>query len=108
LDDLDVALKGLHREDVWVTRLRSILPSSALTQGDLRLEPSTHPDGRADLDPVSNLHWTPYYSDEDRPASSAKSSCEGAPKRHGRFNHWAVGALSALFGVAWLRRRRRR
>lgn len=37
LDDLDVALTGMHQSDVWVTRLRAFLPASALN-GDLRLE----------------------------------------------------------------------
>jgi hypothetical protein len=108
LDDLDVALEGLHRENVWVTRLRSVLPTTALTSGDLRLEPSRLPDGRADQEPVSNVHWTPYYADEDNSTASQKSSCEGAPKRHRTFGSWAVGIASALFGVSWLRRRRRR
>ena len=40
LDDLDVALAGMHASDVWVTRLRAYLPASSLAAGDLRLEAS--------------------------------------------------------------------
>ena len=107
LDDLDVALAGLHRENVWVTRLRSVLPTSALLSGDLRLEPSVLPDGRADANPVSNLHWTPYYADEDVPSSSSKSSCAGVWRPHRTFGTWAIGTAAAIFGAAWLRRRGR-
>ncbi len=108
LDDLDVALKGMHRETVWVTRLRSVLPSTALSGGDLRLEPTVLADGRADTTPVSSLHWTPYYEDEDRDPSTDKTSCEGAHPRRRPFATWAVTIVSGIFGVAWLRRRRRR
>jgi hypothetical protein len=109
LDDIDVALTGLHREGVWVTRLRSVLPTAALTE-DLRLEPTTLPDGRADPDAVSNLHVAPYY-DYETPAPSTggfdKSACEGGRIRRRRPSGWAIVVASALFGVAWLRRRRR-
>ena len=33
LDDIDVALRGLHPTDVWVTRLRANLPANALAGG---------------------------------------------------------------------------
>jgi hypothetical protein len=48
-DDLEVAVAGMHRQDVWITRLRADLPVAALAQ-DLVLE--AHPDQVA----VSNLH----------------------------------------------------
>lgn len=48
-DDLELARKGLHASDVWVTRLRADLPASALAT-DLILE--AHPDQT----PVSNVH----------------------------------------------------
>lgn len=38
-DDLDVAMRGLHPGDIWITKLRAELPRSALSE-DLRLEPS--------------------------------------------------------------------
>ena len=39
-DDLKVATRGLHRGDVWITRLRANLPANALSAGDLRLAPT--------------------------------------------------------------------
>src|SRR5439155_17429525 len=77
LDDLHVALRGLHEQDVWVTRLRAVLPSSALSQGDLRLEPA-HEQTR-----VSNIHHAPYYTDDDAPSSGR--ACISAPKEHRAF-----------------------
>jgi hypothetical protein len=38
-DDLDIALKGLHPKDVWITRLRANLPRTALA-ATLKLEPT--------------------------------------------------------------------
>jgi MYXO-CTERM domain-containing protein len=40
LDDLAVALGGMHPTDVWVTRLEAQLPRAALVK-DLTLVPST-------------------------------------------------------------------
>lgn len=99
LDDLSVALRGLHPQDVWVTRLRAVLPADALQVGDLRLEPA-RPQAR-----VSNVHWAPYYTDEERPA--ARESCISAPKQHSAFGSWVLAACSAIGLVAVLRRRRR-
>ncbi len=48
-DDLETAVFGMHRADVWVTRLRAELPVAALAQ-DLRLE--AHPSQTK----VSNVH----------------------------------------------------
>jgi hypothetical protein len=48
-DDLEVAIGGLHTQDIWLTRLRANLPAGAL-DADLRLE--AHPTQEA----VSNLH----------------------------------------------------
>jgi hypothetical protein len=101
LDDLDVALHGLHASDVWVTRLRAVLPANALSAGDLRLEPAKEQTA------VSNVHYAAYYADEDRSSSSTRSSCNGAPKRHTVFGSWALAASAALGAVAFLRRRRR-
>jgi hypothetical protein len=98
LDDLELALDGLHPNDVWVTRLRAVLPADALQLGDLRLE-AARPQER-----VSNLHFVPYYADEDAPA--AREGCVSAPKQRTAFGSWALAALSALGLVALLRRRR--
>ncbi len=102
LDDLDVALVGLHRQDVWVTRLRAVLPADALSTGDLRLEPSPK------QTPVSNVHYALYYADEDSAGrTTSKSSCLSSPKEHRAFGSWAFGATAAVLVVAWARRRRR-
>jgi Uncharacterized protein conserved in bacteria (DUF2330) len=37
-DDLEVALTGLHRSDVWITKLRAALPAAQCGSGDLVLE----------------------------------------------------------------------
>jgi hypothetical protein len=108
LDDLDVALGGLHRGDVWVTRLRSLLPVAALSTGDLRLEPARAADGTADTAPISNFHWTPHYTDES-PPEDLRGRCAGAPVRardRGR-STWAIGIALALGAASWIRRRRR-
>lgn len=102
LDDLDVAVSGLHRRDVWVTRLRAVLPVDALSSGDLRLIASP------EQTPVSNVHWAPYYTDEDAAPESSKTSCLSAPKAHRTFGSWALGSVAALSLVAWARRRRTR
>jgi MYXO-CTERM domain-containing protein len=55
-DDLDVATRGLHPTDIWVTRLRAYLPIGALSV-DLRLEAT--PD-QSSIDP---LHQTTNFTD---------------------------------------------
>ncbi len=49
-DDLDIALTGLHTNDVWVTRLRANLPRVALA-ATLKLEPT------AKQEPFDNVHY---------------------------------------------------
>lgn len=101
LDDLDVALRGMSTNDVWLTRLRAQLPADALKIGDLRLE--AHPSQVA----VSNEHQAFHYADETKPADRESSSCVSAPKRHEAFGTWALAALGALGLTAFVRRRRR-
>jgi hypothetical protein len=101
LDDLDVAISQLHRGDVWVTRLRADLPVAALAE-DLKLTASP------EQKPVSNVHYAPYYSDEDAAPENDKSSCLSSPKRHRAFGTWALGSIAAIALVAWRRRRTRR
>ncbi len=104
LDDLDVALRGLHPKDVWVTRFRASLPSSALSEGDLQLEPTR------DQTQLSNVYYAQAYADEDR-SSSTKSggggSCVSAPKRRTAFGSWTFGIVTGIGIVAYLRRRAR-
>lgn len=102
LDDIDVALTGLHARDVWITRLRASLPADALGAGDLRLEAAP------DQSLVSNVHYTTVYADEDSAGAGSRDSCVSAPKRHTAFGSWAVAAATAIAGLALLRRRTRR
>ena len=95
-DDLDVALTGLHPSDVWVTRLRALLPRAALGTGDLHLEATTS------QTPVSNVHTAVTYSDGPGPGQA----CASAPRRtRGAWGSWLLIGLSALGVSALLRRR---
>ena len=102
LDDIDVALRGLHPTDVWVTRLRANLPANALGAGDLKLEAAS------DQTPVSNVHYAVAYDDETSAGSGTRDACVSAPKRRTAFGSWAVAAVAAIGAVAFLRRRGRR
>ena len=101
LDDLDVASRGLHASDVWVTRLRASLPAGALT-GDLRLEAA------AVQKEVDNVHYATGYTDEASAGAGTRNACVSAPKARTAFGSWALAAVSALAAVAALRRRTRR
>jgi hypothetical protein len=102
LDDLDVAMRGLHPQDVWVTRLRASLPANALAAGDLRLEAAT---GQV---PVNNVHYATGYTDEQSAGAGQRGACVSAPKQRSAFGSWALAAVSAIAAVALLRRRTRR
>lgn len=101
LDDLDVAMRGLHATDTWVTRLRASLPAGALT-GDLRLEASVV------QREVENVHYATGYTDEESAGAGTRNACVSAPKQRTAFGSWALAAVSALAAVALLRRRTRR
>ncbi len=92
-DDLDVAVGGLHPSDVWVTRLRALLPSNALSEGDLRLEAAPS------QTPVTNVHYAAVYTDQNGGA------CASGPRR--RTRDWAAAGALALVAIAWGRRRLR-
>jgi hypothetical protein len=102
LDDIDVALRGLHPTDVWVTRLRADLPANALGAGDLKLEAAS------DQTPLSNVHYAAAYDDETSAGTGARDACVSAPKRRTAFGSWALTAVSAIAAVAFMRRRTRR
>ena len=62
-------------------------------------------------EPISNVHYTTAYADEESAGSgntpsSRSSSCLSAPKHHTAFGSWAFAALSAVAAIAYLRRRK--
>ncbi|MGH7298719.1 MAG: DUF2330 domain-containing protein [Polyangiaceae bacterium] len=56
-DDLTVALAGMNPSTTWLTRMRALLPSDALSEGDLVLQASSS------QAPVSNQHTALVYDD---------------------------------------------
>jgi hypothetical protein len=101
LDDLTVAMRGLHPQDIWVTRLRASLPANALT-GDLRLEAAP---GQSE---VNNVHYATGYTDEQSAGAGTRNACVSAPKQRTAFGSWALATVTAIAAVALLRRRTRR
>jgi hypothetical protein len=99
-DDLDVATSSTHTYDVWVTRLRALLPAGALARGDLLLHAT------ATQAPESNVHYATSYAD-DTNTKQTRKSCAGAPLRHEPFTPIVFGAAAALGALAFARRRRR-
>ncbi len=93
-DDIAVATSGMNQVDVWVTRLRMDLPSSVLSQGDLRL-------GAATQTKVSNVHRVPT------PPSPSTDSGGCSTQRESDPGAWTAFALGALGLVLAFRRRRR-
>ncbi len=75
-DDLAVASRSIHLEDVWITRLRADLPVSALST-DLRLEASPQ------QDPLSPAHSTRIFDPPYDPcaAKSAPSTPSAPPPK---------------------------
>ncbi|HEY8089767.1 MAG TPA: DUF2330 domain-containing protein [Polyangiaceae bacterium] len=73
LDDLDLAFGGMDPSSVWVTRMRAILPSNALSEGDLDLQAS------AAQTAVSSQHTALVYDDPSySPCASSGSSGSSA------------------------------
>lgn len=94
-DDLDVALKGLHSKDVWITRLRAKLPRTALA-ATLKLEPT------AEQTRFDNVHY----------ANSVGSFTPGAARiaqlgPMGKHGTYALILGTALVTWRLLRRRKK-
>lgn len=93
-DDAAVALKGLHRADVWVTRLRAELSADECAAGDLELEPASD---RSELPTAARA--AAYTDPKARP-------CGGSDDGDGCSLHAAsdevpiVPAAFALLGLA--------
>lgn len=103
-DDLEVAMRGIHSSDLWITRLRAFLPSSALDR-DLLLEAGTQT-------PVSNTHYavkaincrTPSTSTTTKRRKVSCASTDGPSS--GDLGSITLVALTA--GVLTAMRRRKR
>jgi len=91
LDDLNVALKGLRSESVWVTRMRANLPAQALT-ADLRLTPN------AEQAKVSHI----YAARDPNPPGGSIASRRPGPTGS------VLTGLMTLGAVAFLLRKRER
>jgi hypothetical protein len=88
-DDLDVALTGLHRSDVWVVRMRANLPNEAM-ETPLELEPAP------DQTPVENVYQTTQLG-------TVSAGLFGIPS--GRLGTYAT--ILAALGMVWSMLRRR-
>jgi hypothetical protein len=97
----------------WVTRLRAILPSNALSEGDLVLQAS------ASQTAVSNLHTALVYDDPsyDPCGSSAANGastggggggCTTVREDPVAWSRWLFAGAIGLAGMALARRRRGR
>jgi hypothetical protein len=108
-DDLAVATTGLDSSSTWVTRLRSILPGSALADGDLVLQASSSQTA------VSNQYTALVYDDPSYDACGGNGSASNGSGGGGcstvredtvGWGHWFTGGALAFAGYAFLRRRR--
>ena len=97
LDDLAVALVGLHPQDVWLTRLEANLPRAALAT-DLLLQPSAQQTPISSVITVTNAKGNPCA-----PAAGAVASGSAALR-----NRLASVAAAVGIALAALARRRRR
>lgn len=102
LDDLAVALTGMHPRDVWVNRLEADLPRAALAS-DLAIE--------ASAEQVEVENWLPASTATNEPCPIVKagvalppSKTKGDPGDRKRRNQVAAG-LTLLFAASMLARR---
>jgi hypothetical protein len=116
-DDLQVAMTGITPGGLWITRMRSLLPASALG-ADLVIEAAPL------QDQVSNLHTTSTYTDPKyNPCSTANSTPPAAAPANASSNGGACACRTAsdrprytdsitaslgLVGLSLAMRRRRR
>ena len=104
-DDLDVALVGLHPGDTWVTRLRSILPAGALSEGDLHIQAATP------QTPVSNFYRAAVYDDpayNPCPGGGSQGGCSAGAAPANLVERGLVPGGFAFLAAALVRRRVRR
>jgi hypothetical protein len=108
-DDLSVALTGLDPSSTWLTRMRAILPASALTAGDLVLEAASSQTA------VSNQYTVKTYDDPTYdPCQAANGAgggggsgggCAAAEDRPDSSGRTLVVLSLAFLAASWLRRR---
>ena len=94
-DDLDIALTGLHRPDVWITRLRANLPRAALA-ATLKLEPT------AKQERFDNVHYA--QSVGSFTPGPLRVAQVGLTAQHGTY---AVTFFTALVVSRLLRRKKK-
>jgi hypothetical protein len=110
-DDLKLATAGLHPDNVWVTRMRSFLPASALTGADLVLEPAPLQAPMASLhhtDAFAN-NYSPCPKNAPQPAGASQGggcACGVTPKLRARVGTYFLMTLT-LLGLSMVMRRRR-
>lgn len=99
-DDLALATKGLHKGDVWVTRLRANLAASALGT-DLHLAAT-----RSQV-VENNVHYASVYSDAvvTRTAAPRGDGCSSAP-HNGSAGAASLFVLTGLLVRRMMRRRK--
>lgn len=95
-DDLNIALNGLHQNDVWVTRLRANLPRASLA-ATLKLEPTLK------QEPFDNVH----YANRNGSFTAGPMSVanRGVVDHHGTY---ALAAVTAAVMSRLLRRKKKR
>jgi hypothetical protein len=102
-DDLDVALVGLHAADVWVTRLRAILPANALAERDLTIQATTP------QTPVTSAHTASTYDDPTySPCGTHDSGCAASATGSRDEGAYAGGGALLVAFAAGLRRAKRK
>jgi hypothetical protein len=99
-DDVQVALVGLSTANVWVTRLRAVIPVNALSEHDLLLQAASV------QTPVSNQHVTNTYDDPSYSPCGSQGSCAASDARGS--SGWLEGGALCLAAAAGLRRLKRR
>jgi hypothetical protein len=100
-DDLTLASSDLDPNSTWVTRMRAIVPSNVLTEGDLAIEAASS------QTPVSSQHKAAVYDDPTYDACP-NSGCATAQERPLITGRALVAGSLAFLGFALARRRRRR
>ncbi len=101
-DDLALASQGLDPGSTWVTRMRAVLPASALAEGDLVLQAA--PSQSA----VSNFYTASVYDDPTYdPCGSAGGGCAATDTAPVASSRILVAGSLVFLATALVRRRRR-